>query len=95
MHFGLPPRFNKDVRIIQLDIAPETIGQNAPTEVALVGDGKAIVGQLNQALEKREWVYPKDIALACRDRREGGGECGADRAPARRTTRRRPTTTAR
>src|SRR5438046_9415978 len=25
MHFGLPPRFNKDVRIIQLDIAPETI----------------------------------------------------------------------
>ena len=60
MHFGLPPRFNKNVRIIQLDIAPETIGQNAPTEVALVGDGKAIVGQLNQALEKREWVYPKD-----------------------------------
>ena len=61
MHFGLPPRFNKDVRIIQLDIAPETIGQNAPAAVALVGDGKAIVGQLNQALEKREWVYPKDM----------------------------------
>jgi len=60
MHFGLPPRFNKDVRIIQLDIAPETIGQNAPTAVGLVGDGKAIVGQLNKALEKREWVYPKD-----------------------------------
>src|SRR6266850_5166919 len=60
MHFGLPPRFDKNVRIIQLDIAAETIGQNAPTEVALVGDGKAIVGQLNQALEKREWVYPKD-----------------------------------
>jgi 2-hydroxyacyl-CoA lyase 1 len=60
MHFGLPPRFNKDVRIIQLDIAPEQIGQNAPTEVALVGDGKAIVAQLNKALEKREWVYPKE-----------------------------------
>src|SRR3954464_9998437 len=60
MHFGLPPRFNKNVRIIQLDIAPETIGQNAPTEVALVGDGKAIVAQLNSSLEKREWVYPKD-----------------------------------
>src|SRR5229473_492674 len=60
MHFGLPPRFNKNVRIIQLDIAPETIGQNAPTEVALVGDGKAIVNQINQALEKREWVYPKE-----------------------------------
>jgi 2-hydroxyacyl-CoA lyase 1 len=62
MHFGLPPRFSKDVKIIQLDIAPETIGQNAPTQVALVGDGKAIVGQLNQALGKREWVYPKESA---------------------------------
>ena len=61
MHFGLPPRFNRNVRIIQLDIAAEQIGQNAPTAVALVGDGQAIVGQLNRALEKREWVYPKDM----------------------------------
>src|SRR5207247_10169444 len=37
------------------------LGQNAPTEVALVGDGKAIVAQINQALEKREWVYPSDM----------------------------------
>src|SRR5207249_98020 len=50
MHFGLPPRFNKNVRIIQLDVAPESIGQNAPAEVALVGDGKAIVAQINEAL---------------------------------------------
>ena len=84
MHFGLPPRFNKNVRIIQLDIAPEAIGQNVPAEVALVGDGKAIVGQLNKALEKREWVYPKDTPWHARDRREGGGERGADRAAARR-----------
>ncbi len=60
MHFGLPPRFNKKVRIIQLDISPEAISQNVPAEVALVGDGKAIVGQLNKALEGRQWFYPKD-----------------------------------
>src|SRR6184192_4246830 len=60
MHFGLPPRFNKNVRIVQLDIAAESIGQNAPTEVGLVGDGKAIVAQINEALGKREWVFPKD-----------------------------------
>jgi 2-hydroxyacyl-CoA lyase 1 len=60
MHFGLPPRYNKNVRFIQLDIAAETIGQNAPTEVALVGDGKAIVAQINESLKKREWVYPSD-----------------------------------
>ncbi len=60
MHFGLPPRFNKKVRIIQLDISPEAISQNVPAEVALVGDGRAIVGQLNKALENRQWFYPKD-----------------------------------
>jgi len=60
MHFGLPPRYNKDVRVIQLDIEPEAMHQNKPAEVALVGDGKAIVGQLNKALENRQWFYPKD-----------------------------------
>src|SRR3989442_201416 len=60
MHFGLPPRFNKDVRIIQLDIAPEQIGQNVPAAVALVGDGNAIVWQLNPALGQRESGYPTD-----------------------------------
>ena len=60
MHFGRPPRFNKDVRIVQLDISPEAISQNVPAEVALVGDGKAIVGQMNKALENRQWFYPKD-----------------------------------
>jgi 2-hydroxyacyl-CoA lyase 1 len=60
MHFGLPPRFNKNVRIVQLDISPEAISNNVPAEVALVGDGKAIVGQLNKALSNRQWFYPKD-----------------------------------
>ena len=60
MHFGLPPRFGKDVRIIQLDINAESISQNVPAEVALVGDGKAIVGQMNKALEGRQWFYPDD-----------------------------------
>ena len=62
MHFGLQPRFAKGVRIIQLDISPEEIGTNVPTEVALVGDGKAIVGQLNRALDNRQWFYPADTA---------------------------------
>jgi 2-hydroxyacyl-CoA lyase 1 len=61
-HFGLAPRYAKDVKIIQLDIAPEEIGHNRATEVALVGDGKAIVGQLNKALDKRQWFHPTDSA---------------------------------
>ena len=45
---------------MQLDISPEAIGNNIPAEVALVGDGKAIVGQLNGALKNRQWFYPSD-----------------------------------
>jgi 2-hydroxyacyl-CoA lyase 1 len=60
MHFGLPPRFAKDVRVIQLDISSEEIGTNVPTEVALVGDARAVVGQLNAALDERPWSYPSE-----------------------------------
>ncbi|NIQ94959.1 MAG: oxalyl-CoA decarboxylase, partial [Desulfuromonadales bacterium] len=51
MHFGLPPRFAGNLRVVQLDISADEIGTNVPAEVALVGDGKSIVAQLNRALE--------------------------------------------
>src|SRR5262252_4294240 len=60
LHFGLPPRYAKDVKIIQLDIAPEEIGHNRPTDVALVGDGKAIMQQMNNGLAGRQWFHPKE-----------------------------------
>ena len=62
MHFGLPPRFKEGVRVVQLDVAAEEIGTNVPAEVALLGDGKAVVGQLNRALDERQWFYPADTA---------------------------------
>ena len=55
MHFGLPPRFRKDVRVVQLDIAAEEIGTNVPTEVPLVGDAKAVMTQMVAALEEDPW----------------------------------------
>lgn len=60
MHFGLPPRFDKDVRVIQLDIAPEEIGRNVPAEVGLVGDIKAVTAQLNAELEAEPWQFGKE-----------------------------------
>jgi 2-hydroxyacyl-CoA lyase 1 len=58
MHFGLPPRFREDVRVVQMDIAAEEIGRNVPAEVALVGDAKAVTAQLNSYLEEHPWQYP-------------------------------------
>lgn len=59
LHFGLPPRYAKDVRVVQLDIEPESMHQNKPADAALVGDGKAIVAQLNAALTGRQWFHPE------------------------------------
>lgn len=43
LHHGRPPRFNKDVKILQVDIVPEQIHENKPASVAMVGDvGKTI-----------------------------------------------------
>ncbi len=58
MHFGLPPRFDPKVRVIQLDISPEQLSTNVPTEVGLVGDGRAVMAQLNAALDAEAWQYP-------------------------------------
>jgi 2-hydroxyacyl-CoA lyase 1 len=62
MHFGKSPRFNPDVRVIQLDISAEQLSTNVPTEVGLVGDGKAVMAQLNAALRADAWTYPTDTA---------------------------------
>jgi len=60
LHFGQPPRFDPKVRVIQMDISAEEIGTNVPTEVALVGDAKAITGQLNRKLKEQPWSYPSE-----------------------------------
>ncbi len=57
LHFGLPPRFDPNVRVVQLDISAEEIGTNVSTEVPLVGDAKAVMGQLNAALDERPWQF--------------------------------------
>jgi 2-hydroxyacyl-CoA lyase 1 len=58
MHFGLPPRWNPNVKVIQMDISPEEIGTNVPAAVGLVGDGRAVTAQLNAALDENPWQYP-------------------------------------
>jgi 2-hydroxyacyl-CoA lyase 1 len=60
LHFGKPPRYRPDVRVVQLDIAPEEIGHNVAAEVGLVGDGQAILRQLNRMLDQEPWQYPEE-----------------------------------
>jgi len=60
MHFGQAPRFAPDVRVIQLDVSAEQLSTNVPTEVGLIGDGRAVMAQLNAVLRADAWTYPAD-----------------------------------
>ncbi|XP_072250534.1 2-hydroxyacyl-CoA lyase 1 [Leuresthes tenuis] len=62
LHFGLPPRFNPHVKIIQVDLCAEEIGNNVRPAVALLGDISAIVTQLLTCVRKDGWKYPYDTA---------------------------------
>ncbi|KAG7271275.1 hypothetical protein CRUP_034748 [Coryphaenoides rupestris] len=58
LHFGLPPRFNPHVKIIQVDLCAEEMGNNVRPASALLGDIKAIVTQLLEQIRKDGWKYP-------------------------------------
>ena len=60
LHFGKAPRYREDVRMIQLDNVAEEIGSNVPAAVGLVGDGQAVMAQINAALEAEPWQYPEE-----------------------------------
>ena len=58
LHFGQPPRFRKDVKIIQIENDPKEIHQNVKSEVVLFGDCKNIFTQLNEYnKEKANYTY--------------------------------------
>lgn len=58
LHFGLPPRFNPNVKVIQVDLCAEEMGNNVKAAVSLLGDVNAIVNQLLKCVQKEGWQYP-------------------------------------
>lgn len=50
LHFGKPPRFKADVKIIQVDLHAEELENNVPAEVTLLGDLKCVTEQLNSSV---------------------------------------------
>lgn len=59
LHFGQTPRYNKDVKFIHVEIAPEELNNSVRAEVALAGDIKAVLTQLNDLLAKSPFQFPK------------------------------------
>ncbi|XP_032115004.1 2-hydroxyacyl-CoA lyase 1 isoform X9 [Sapajus apella] len=60
LHFGLPPRYQPDVKFIQVDICAEELGNNVKPAVTLLGDISAVSKQLLEELDKTAWEYPPE-----------------------------------
>ncbi|MDH4145048.1 MAG: thiamine pyrophosphate-binding protein [Acidimicrobiia bacterium] len=60
LHFGLPPRFRPDVKILQVDIAADQISHNVKAHAAMVGDGKAVMQQFLQQLDSQPWEFGRE-----------------------------------
>ncbi|XP_012587650.1 PREDICTED: 2-hydroxyacyl-CoA lyase 1 isoform X1 [Condylura cristata] len=60
LHFGLPPRYQPDVKFIQIDICAEELGNNVKPAVTLLGDINAVTKQLLEQFDKTPWQYPQD-----------------------------------
>lgn len=56
LHFGEEPKWNADVKIIQVDISAEELGKNnADASLGIVGDINVVITQLSSALGS--WQY--------------------------------------
>nr|XP_020032566.1 2-hydroxyacyl-CoA lyase 1 isoform X6 [Castor canadensis] len=60
LHFGLPPRYQPDVKFIQVDICAEELGNNVRPAVTLLGDINAVTKQLLEQFDKKPWQYPSE-----------------------------------
>ncbi|XP_026321187.1 2-hydroxyacyl-CoA lyase 1 isoform X2 [Hyposmocoma kahamanoa] len=55
LHFGQAPRFDKDVKIIQVDITPEEFHNSVKSEVAVHSDIKPFTEALTQKLAEKKY----------------------------------------
>ncbi|XP_074006297.1 2-hydroxyacyl-CoA lyase 1 [Numenius arquata] len=60
LHFGLPPRFRQDVKVIQIDICAEELGNNVRPAAILSGDINAVTKQLLEEFRRQPWKYPSN-----------------------------------
>ncbi len=57
--YGMPPFFNADARLIQVDQAPEELGRNRGVALGILGDLGAVVEQLTKGAASQSW---KDLS---------------------------------
>lgn len=61
LHYGHSPRWGPNVKFIQIDIAPEELGNNRHT-LPLLGDIQLVVSQLSHAIDNLNNLNPKYVS---------------------------------
>ncbi|CAK1586914.1 unnamed protein product [Parnassius mnemosyne] len=56
LHFGRPPRYSPDVKVIQVDISPEELHNSIKSEVAIYSDIKPFVEALTRKLAEKKFT---------------------------------------
>ncbi|GMR36626.1 hypothetical protein PMAYCL1PPCAC_06821, partial [Pristionchus mayeri] len=70
LHFGLPPRFNKDCKVVQVDLCAEEFHQNLKTSVALLGDIGETLALMTRECGNWEWKGSNDWMTSLRENRD-------------------------
>ncbi|XP_039266228.2 2-hydroxyacyl-CoA lyase 1-like [Styela clava] len=64
LHFGRPPRFDEYVKVIQIDICAEELGNNVPSSIGIHGNISDVVKQMQQHFVGIHrgimWKHPTD-----------------------------------
>lgn len=60
LHFGRPPRFDPNVKVIQIDICAEELNNSIPSAVALLSDMKPAVLGIIQGLKRTGYKLDKN-----------------------------------
>lgn len=59
LHFGMPPRFRADLKVVQVDIEPTELDNNVKATLPIAADVSETIRMLNAALDKSPYVLPK------------------------------------
>jgi acetolactate synthase-1/2/3 large subunit len=70
--FGAEPLWNKNIKVIHVDIDPGIIGRNRPVEVGIVGDSKLVLQQMLKYVKEKvkkvetvsDWVKSLKTSIA-------------------------------
>lgn len=87
LHFGRPPRFDKDVQVIQVDLCPEELHNSVISRVAIQSDIKSFTEQLLKQLNTMKFTlnanneWWNELKMKCKQNKNAVQQLALDTKP--------------